>query len=185
MKHTLRIAMIAAGLTAAAWTALRAADETSQPQPPPPAAPPAATGGENGPEGHARRWQRNPMEQLDRLKEVLSLTQEQTDQIQAIIKGNAPQRQAIFSDDSLSPDDKRAKMQELNKGTQAKIRALLTPEQQTKFDAMPRFRPGGRNHGPGHGPPPPPPGGNPPPPPPPADAPAPANNTQPPAAGTT
>ena len=125
------------------------------------------------------------MEQLDRLKEVLSLTQEQTDQIQAIIKGNAPQRQAIFSDDSLSPDDKRAKMQELNKGAQAKIRALLTPEQQTKFDAMPRFRPGGRNHGPGHGPPPPPPGGNPPPPPPPADAPAPANNTQPPAAGTT
>jgi len=170
MKLTPRIAVIAAGLAVAAWPALRAADEPSQPSSPP--APPAAGGGENNPEARPpRRWRRDAMEQFERLKQALDLTPDQSAQILAIIKGNAPQRQAIMSDDSLSRNDRRAKMQELRKGTKVKIRALLTPEQQKKFDAMPRGGPGGRHRGPGtENPPPPPPGGTPPPanPPPPA-----------------
>ena len=177
MKPTFRIAVIAAGLAAAVWPALRAADVPSQPPPPPPPAPPAAVGGENNPEARPQRWRRDPMEQFERLKQALNLTQEQSDQISAIIKGNAPQRQAILRDDSLSRNDQRAKMQELRKGTEVRIRALLTPEQQKKFDAMPRGGPGGRQrHGPGPGnPPPPPPGDTPPPPPPPP--PPPSNGT--------
>jgi periplasmic protein CpxP/Spy len=183
MKLMLKTAVIAAGLAVAAWPALRAADESSQPPPP---APPAAPGGENNPEARPPRGPRDPMEQLEHLTQVLGLTQEQHDQIAAIYKANAPQRQAIMSDDSLSPNDKRAKMRELMNGTQAKVRALLTPEQQTKFDAMPRPGRGSRNGGPGRGnPPPPPPGDAPPPPPPSGDAPPPANNPPPPAGGST
>jgi Spy/CpxP family protein refolding chaperone len=116
------------------------------------------------------------MEQLQRLSETLSLTQEQKDQITAIIKGNAPQRQAIMNDASLTPEDRRAKMRELMKGTPPKIRALLTTEQQQKFDAMPRPEFGrGPRHGGPHNPPPP--GGNPPPP----DAPPAAGSPPPPA----
>jgi Spy/CpxP family protein refolding chaperone len=106
-----------------------------------------------------RRWRHEAKERLEHLKQELNLTQEQSDQIAAIIKGNAPQRQAIMNNDSLSPDEKRARMWELRQGTEARIRTLLTPEQQTKFDAMPRGH-GGRNGGPG--------GKNPTPPPPPA-----------------
>ena len=167
MKPTLRIAVIAAGLAVAAWPALRAADEPSQPPPPP--APPAAAGGEKSPEARPKHWQREQMERFEHMKQALNLTQEQSDQILAIINGNAPQRQAIMSDDSLSKRDRRAKMRELMKGTDARIRALLTPEQQTKFDAMPRPGRGGRDGGPGHGNPPPPPTGDTPPPPPPGD----------------
>ena len=158
MKPTLRIAVIAAGLAVAAWPVLRAADESSQAAPPPP--PPVAAGGEQGPEAHPHRWQRNPAERAQHLKQVLELTQEQFDQVLAMLKDAEAQRQAIMS------EDRHAKMRELMNGTQAKIRALLTPEQQTKFDAMPRPGKGGRNDGPGHGnppPPPPPPGGTPPP----------------------
>ena len=112
------------------------------------------------------------MEQLERLKQALGLTPEQSDQIATIIKGNAPQRQAIFSDDSLSREEKGAKLHELMQGTQTQIRALLTPDQQKKFDAMPRFGRRGRNGGPGPGNPPP---GDAPPPPPPGDMPPPAS----------
>jgi Spy/CpxP family protein refolding chaperone len=155
MKSMFRIAAIAAGLAAAALPAARAADET-QPVPPPPAQPPAALG-DKAPDGaRPRRWQRDPMEQLRRLSEALSLTQEQKDQITAIIKGNAPQRQAIINDAVLAQEAQRAKMRELRKETELKIRALLTPEQQQKFDALPRPEFGrGPRHGGPHYPPPP------------------------------
>jgi Spy/CpxP family protein refolding chaperone len=175
MKSMFRIVAIAASLAAAAMPAAWAANET-QPVPPPPAQPPAAPG-DKAPDGaRPRRWQRDPMEQLQRLSEALSLTQEQKDQITAIIKGNAPQRQAIMNDAALTPEDRRAKMRKLMKGTQPKIRALLTTEQQQKFDAMPRPEFGrGPRHGGPHNPPPP--GGNPPPP----DAPPAAGSPPPPA----
>jgi Spy/CpxP family protein refolding chaperone len=151
MKSIFRIATIAAGLAVAALPAVRAADETP-PGPPPPAAP-----GDRAPDGaRPPRWQRDPMERLQRMSEVLNLTQEQKDQIAAIIKGNAPQRQAIMKEAAAAQEAQRAKMRELRKETEQKIRALLTPEQQQKFDAMPRPEFGrGPRHGGPHGPPPP------------------------------
>ena len=181
MKPTLTIAVLAAGLAVAFSPVLLAADQ-AVPAPPPP--PPAAAG-DRAPDAHPPRGPRDGMGQLEHLKRVLNLTQEQSDQIAAIIKGNAPARQAIWSDDSLSRDEKRAKMQELRKGTDAQIRALLTPDQQEKFDAMPRGpegRRGPRRDSPpppqaGDGPPPPPPSESTPPDAPPAPASPPAGNT--------
>jgi len=140
MKSTLRIAVMAAGFAVAAWPVLRAADEAAPSQPTPP--PPPAAGGDNGAPDRPRHWRRDGSEQLEHLKKALDLSPEQSGQIAAIIKGSGPARQAIMADDSLSRDDKRAKMRELMKGTQTEIRAVLTPEQQKKFDAMPRGREG-------------------------------------------
>jgi hypothetical protein len=106
------------------------------------------------------------MEEFNHLKQALDLSALQWDQILAVIKGNAPQRQAVMEDESLSRHDKRARMEALREVTRSQIRALLTPEQQKKFDAMPH------GHGPkfgGHG------GENPPPQPPPAGAQPPAS----------
>jgi Spy/CpxP family protein refolding chaperone len=171
MKSMFRIAVITAGLAAATVPAVRAVDDT-QPVPPAPAQPPGVAG-DKAPDGaQPRRWQRDPMEQVQRLGEALRLTQEQKDQITAIIKGNAPQRQAIMNDAALALDAQRAKMRELRKETELKIRTLLTPEQQQKFDTMPRpgFGRGPRHGGP-HNPPP-------------SDAPPAAGNLPPPTPGS-
>jgi Spy/CpxP family protein refolding chaperone len=159
MKSTFRILAIAASLATAGLPLLRADDAaTSAPTETKPAGPDA---------GRHQGMRRDPMERLHRLAEALNLTQAQKDQIKAIITGNEPQRQAIMEDTALSPDQKRAKMRELMQATEPKIRALLTPEQQVKFDALPK---GPGHRGPGHRePPPPPPSGDAPPPPPPPE----------------
>jgi protein CpxP len=146
MKSMLQIALLTTVFAVAALPAARAVDET-QPAPPP-------AGGEKSPEARPRRGPHGPLERLQRMSETLNLTQEQKDQVAAILKENAPQIQAIMNDESLSRDDRRAKMQGLRKDMRARIRAVLTPEQQTKFDAMPRPGWGTRGQGPGHEPPP-------------------------------
>lgn len=75
----------------------------------------------------------NPVE---RLTKALNLTAEQQTQVKAIYDEQQPQRKAIFDDQSLSREDKMAKMKELRTAADAKVRALLTPEQQTTFDEL-------------------------------------------------
>jgi Spy/CpxP family protein refolding chaperone len=145
-----RIALIAAGLAVAAWPAVRAADSAPPPAtennniaPPPPGAPHG--GGRN---------------RLQHLTEVLDLTPAQQDQVAAIYQAAGPQRQAIMNE-PLSEADRRAQLHALKKDTQAKLRALLTPDQQKKFDAMPHPRRDGWRPKAGEGPDAPPPGGGP------------------------
>jgi len=158
MIFRFRFLLTAASLALAALPVARAADES---QPPPPAPPPPA--GEWNHEGRPRKGPGDPREQLERMKTALSLTAEQAAQVEAIFKENAPKREALRDDTSLSQEDRFAKMMALRKESETKVRALLTPEQQQKFDAMPRPGPGRRgwgDHGGGrgpHGPPPPPP----------------------------
>ena len=94
---------------------------------------------------------------VQRLDEALQLTDDQKAKITAISQKQAEEMQAI-----------RAKMQNLQKATHDEIRALLTADQQKKFDAMPPPGPGHGGHrdgGPGA------PGGDAPPPPAPTPAP--------------
>jgi periplasmic protein CpxP/Spy len=147
MKSMLGIAVIAAGLAVAALPAVRAADDT-----------PSTTGGQNTPGQTTRpEWRRprmDPAERLQRLSEVLNLTDDQKVQIAPMLKDDQEKGQAIRNDPSLSREDRRAKMMDLIKDSQARIRALLTPEQQQKFDAMPRPGRGPKDRGAGGGPPP-------------------------------
>jgi Spy/CpxP family protein refolding chaperone len=147
MKSMFRIAVIAAGFAVATLPAVRAADET-QPAP----------GGQNTPGQSTRperRGQRmDPAERLKHLSEVLNLTDDQKAKVAAILKDDQEKGQAIRNDSSLSREDRRAKMMDLMKDSQAQIRALLTPEQQQKFDTMPRPARGPRGDGAGNGPPP-------------------------------
>ncbi len=70
------------------------------------------------------------------LSEKLSLTAEQKAQVAAIIKEDQAARQAIRKDTTSTEDVKKAKREELKASERAKIRALLTPEQQATFDQM-------------------------------------------------
>lgn len=53
-----------------------------------------------------------------------------------VISTGEAQAKQVFSDDSLSRDDKRAKLMEIRKTTHDQIRAALTPDQQKQFDAL-------------------------------------------------
>ena len=95
---------------------------------------------------------------------ALSLTPDQSEKIKAIMETQRPAVDAIRNDNSLSREDRRAKLQELRKTTDPQIEAILTPEQKTKWEElraqMGNRQGGGGNGGGGNG------GGNQPPPPP-------------------
>lgn len=102
-----------------------------------------------------------PGRRMEMLQRDLNLSADQTAQVKAILEAERTKAEALRSNSSLAPDDRRTQMMSLRKDTDAKIRALLTPDQVTKFDAMQarmHERMQGRG-GPDGPPPPPPPGG--------------------------
>jgi Spy/CpxP family protein refolding chaperone len=118
----------------------------------PPAPPPDGAqqglppGGRGNP---AEREQR----QLEMMTKQLSLTTDQQTQAKAILDDQ--QKQMMAARNSDSGGDPRAQMMSIRQASMARIRALLTDDQKTKFDAMQSRQ---RQRGPGGegGPPPPP-----------------------------
>lgn len=81
-------------------------------------------------------------ERLQALAKELNLTAEQKEKVGALLKQQAEQGRALREDTSLNREQKREKMEAMRKASRAQIRALLTPEQQAKYDALPQ--PGAR-----------------------------------------
>jgi Spy/CpxP family protein refolding chaperone len=110
---------------------------------------------------------------LEDLTQKLTLTPDQQKQVGDLIKSSREQMKTLHEDDSMSDEDKRAKMKDIMSSTRSQIRALLTPAQQAIFDTLPTHGPRPPKPAPGAAP-----GDNPPPP---ADAPpAPPAPTSPP-----
>jgi Spy/CpxP family protein refolding chaperone len=86
------------------------------------APPPQAAGKETG-----------MRERLQTAVESLNLSDDQKPKVKAIFADAKAKRQAVFSDTSLSDDQKKAKMKELHEGTLAKLNDVLTPDQQTEL----------------------------------------------------
>jgi Spy/CpxP family protein refolding chaperone len=144
----LRVAVLAIGATALSALPAMAQD----PSAPPPPSQDQAGPRQGGPGGGMRG------NQVDFLTKKLNLTPDQVTQVKAIDADAMNQMKALHEDTSTAGPDKRAKMMDIHKTSQDKIRALLTDDQKTKFDALQaqtRQRRG--DHGGGDGPPPPPP----------------------------
>ena len=92
---------------------------------------PAAPQGQMGPRGRGMEGR-----QLEMLTQKLNLTADQQTKVKAIDEDTGKQMMAVRNDASLSQDDKRAKMMDIRKGSQDKIRGILTDDQKTKYDAM-------------------------------------------------
>lgn len=75
-------------------------------------------------------------DQVEFLTKKLNLTPDQATQVKAIDTDTMKQASAVRNDTSLSRDDMRAKMMDIHKGAQDKIRAILTDDQKTKYDAL-------------------------------------------------
>ncbi|HXC94973.1 MAG TPA: hypothetical protein VNU92_04690 [Edaphobacter sp.] len=140
----LRVAILAIGAAALSVPSV-AQDPVAPPPPPPP--------GRGGPRGGGMRGN-----QVEFLTKKLSLTPDQVTQVKAIDADTWKQAKALHEDTTIAQADKRSKMMEIHKASQDKIRALLNPDQQTKFDALQtEMREHRGNRGGGYGPPPPPP----------------------------
>jgi HlyD family secretion protein len=99
-----------------------------------------------GPGGAEGRGGRQSLEEIrDRLVKQLGLTQEQQVKLEPILQES---RQHMMALRDLPEQERRAKGQKIREGTREKIRALLTPPQQVKYDEM---SPGGPPAGGGEG----------------------------------
>lgn len=73
---------------------------------------------------------------LDRLTKQLNLTGDQQSKLKPIIEEEEKQMDAVRKDDTLSPQARRDKIVQIRQMTKPQIQALLTPDQQKKFDQM-------------------------------------------------
>lgn len=108
-----------------------------------PGAPPKFGPEGRGPGGEGRPGKWNPEERVARLKEALALTPDQEAKIRDILKTEAEKAKANREANKgtpVAPEERRAKMQAARTEVEAAIKAVLTPEQQTKFDAMKKER---------------------------------------------
>jgi periplasmic protein CpxP/Spy len=89
-------------------------------------------------EGHrrGRRHQMSPDQQLQRLSETLSLTDDQKGQIRPILEDRHQKMQSIRSESSLSRQERISKMRSIFEESDNKIRAVLNDDQKQKFDEM-------------------------------------------------
>jgi hypothetical protein len=74
---------------------------------------------------------------LEDLTAKLTLTADQQKSVGGIIENGHSQAKALRGDDSLSKEDRRAKMKEIMTTTHDQIRTALTPDQQKIFDTLP------------------------------------------------
>jgi Spy/CpxP family protein refolding chaperone len=130
-KSLLALSLVSAGIFFS-QASLRADDSQTPPAPPADNPPPAD--GQPTPPPH-RRMHR-PLS-LAELTAKLGLTADQQKIIGPILANSRSQAKELRDDDSLSREDKHAKMKEIEAAAKEQIRAALTPEQQKIFDALP------------------------------------------------
>jgi hypothetical protein len=94
---------------------------------------PQATGPANQGTGSAKQGRANPdkikQRQLARLQRIVQLTPDQQSKVTPVISNFVDQLVAVRNDNSLQPQAKKAKQQQLRKEYNHQLRSLLTPEQ--------------------------------------------------------
>ena len=139
-KPLIITALVAGNLLA--WNlALHAQDATNTPPAAPPAGgpPPGGPGGPGGPRG----MRGGPT--LDQLTTALSLTDDQKAKIKPILDAQRQKMTDLRADTTLSPEDRRTKMQAIRQDMSDQMKAVLTAEQFGKWQQMSQR---GRRNGP-------------------------------------
>jgi Spy/CpxP family protein refolding chaperone len=77
---------------------------------------------------------------IDKLAQMLNLTDAQKAQIQPILDAEHQKMRDLRNDTSLSMDEKRSKMKELREDTSSQLQPILTPDQFTKWQNVAHMR---------------------------------------------
>ncbi len=91
----------------------------------------AQTGAPGG--GPGQHQPLSPEQRVEMLTQQLKLTNDQQQNIKLIFEDESEQMQALRSDSSLTPQERRSKMQELRQNTKTQMNTILTPEQQSQL----------------------------------------------------
>jgi hypothetical protein len=114
--------------------------DTAQPSNPPQEnTTPQGNTGPQGRRGHrgGGHWGAPSADQrLERLSKRLNLSADQQTKIKPILEDQQKQMESLRQDSSVSPQDRHAKMAELQQSSSGQIRAVLNEDQQKKFDKM-------------------------------------------------
>jgi Spy/CpxP family protein refolding chaperone len=78
----------------------------------------------------------DPQQMVNHLDQELSLTADQKTKITTILENSNKHAEKLMSTSSGDKQAMHEEMRQLHENTHAQIRATLTPDQQTKFDAM-------------------------------------------------
>lgn len=97
---------------------------------------PAPDAGQHKHGGHMGQGMGNVDEHVKELSAKLDLTADQQTKVKAILEENHQKMQAMMKDESMSKEDKHAKMESMHNSVHAKVREVLNADQKTKFDAM-------------------------------------------------
>jgi Spy/CpxP family protein refolding chaperone len=81
----------------------------------------------------AQQGEMGMRDKLQSAVESLNLTDDQKPKVKDIFADSKAKRQIVWSDSSLTDDQKKAKMKELHAGTMAKLNEVLTPDQQAQL----------------------------------------------------
>lgn len=142
-KAGMQVAMLAV-CTGALWTMPMMAQDTTPPPPP------------QGQMGRGRGGPGMGGNQVEFLTSKLNLTPDQVTQVKAINADTMKQMSAVREDTSLAQADRRTKMMDIRKASLDNLRAILTDDQKTKYDALQaEMQERMRERGQGGGPPPP------------------------------
>jgi protein CpxP len=123
LKQSLLV-LVAAGLISIAGQFATAQDNSSNDQ---------QSAQDNGGRHHDRP---DPARRTAELTKKLNLTSDQQPKVQEALQSERSQMESVHQDSSLSQQDRRAKMMEIHKGTDAQIRGVLDSTQQKKWDEM-------------------------------------------------
>jgi periplasmic protein CpxP/Spy len=91
---------------------------------------------QGGKHHHRGGGKHNSQKHLQKLTKELNLSADQQAKVKSILDDQQQQFTTIRQDSSLSKADKKAKMEQVHDSSASQVRAILNPDQQTKFDAM-------------------------------------------------
>ncbi len=75
-------------------------------------------------------------DRLQQMSEALKLTDEQKEKLKPIFKEEGEKLKAIFEDQNTPREEKQGKVREIREAIAAKIKPILTAEQQTKWEEI-------------------------------------------------
>ena len=133
MLNRLCTALLAVGLFASYGGVSSAFAQDAQTQQPDQSTQQPKQGGKHH---HRRGGKHNSQKHLQKLTKELNLSADQQAKVKSILDDQQQQFATIHQDSSLSKADKKAKMAQVHDSAASQVRAILNPDQQTKFDAM-------------------------------------------------
>jgi Spy/CpxP family protein refolding chaperone len=95
---------------------------------------------------HHRHHAPDPQRQAEFISKKLNLSADQTAKLTPILADSAQKRQALFQDQSLTPDQRHEQMKAIHQSTEQQLATVLTPDQLQQLKSMRHGHRGGGQH---------------------------------------